>query len=238
MSLRAQFLAEVAERYGRVAGPELLPLVLAEVCAEVLAVDGAGLSLTGDPRVPLAASNNLAAHAERLQTTLGDGPCLTAAATSTPLVADTGVIASRWPMFHHGLTDQTPFRSVASVPLPESGRPVFGALDLYSTHPDAARLHDLAADSQAIADQIAAILLTAPTIDEDGDPTYTWMSAAPVTARRNVWVAIGMLLAHSRLSNHDALSILRGYALSHHTTLDDLADQLSQRRLSPTDILL
>lgn len=237
MSLQEQFLAEVARRYGRVAGPELLPLVLVEVCATVLSVHGAGLSLTGELRVPLAASNSLAARAEQLQSTLGDGPCLAATASSTPLVADAGLIASRWPMFYRDLVDKTPFRSIASIPLPEPGRGVFGALDVYSTHPDASRLRHIAADSTAIANQIAVTLLTAPTVDEDGDPAYTWMSAAPVTARRNVWIAIGMLLVNSRLDNHDALSILRGYALTHEITLDELANDLNERRLSPGDVL-
>jgi len=238
VSIREQFVVEVAERYGRVAGPELLPLVLVEVCAKVLSVDGAGLSLTGELRVPMAASNHLAARAERLQSTLGDGPCLAAAADATPLVAETGVIGNRWPMFHRELTSQTPFRSVASIPLREPRRSVFGALDLYSTAPDAVQLHSIAADSTALADQIAVTLLAAPSVDEDGDLAYTWMSAAAAAARRNVWIAIGMLLAHSRrLNNHDALSILRGYALTHHTSLDDLADDITERRIAPDDIL-
>jgi len=239
VNLHERFVAAVAQAYGRLAGPELLPLVLAEACATVLAVDGAGLSLTGQLRIPLAASNDHAISAERLQTTLGDGPCLTAAANSTPVLADDGTLADRWPMFHQELTEQTPFRSVASLPLQQPGRVPFGALDLYSAQPDANHLHQLATDTANIADQIALTLLAAPTTDdEDGGQAYTWLATTPATVRRNVWIAIGMLLVHRRITNHDALSILRGYALSHQTTLDDVAQQLTERQLSPENVLL
>ena len=61
--------------------PDLLPVRLAHVAAAVLAVDGVGLSLHGEPglRTPLAASSEVAATAERLQFTAGTGPCLFAA---------------------------------------------------------------------------------------------------------------------------------------------------------------
>ena len=60
--------------------PGLVPTAVSVACAEVLGVDGAGLSLVGDLRVPLAASTPEVRRAEQLQTTLGEGPCLAAVA--------------------------------------------------------------------------------------------------------------------------------------------------------------
>jgi hypothetical protein len=58
-------------------GPELLPVRVARACAQMLQVDGAGLSLvdTAQQRMPLGASSEEAATAERLQFTVGAGPC-------------------------------------------------------------------------------------------------------------------------------------------------------------------
>ena len=89
-------------------------------------LDGVGISLTGEVRIPLAATSTDAVTAEALQTTLGEGPCLTAAAHGTALVADATSMAATWPMFGAALTSGTPFRSVASVPLRTVGGPSSG----------------------------------------------------------------------------------------------------------------
>ena len=71
------------------AGPELLPVRLARACARMLPVDDAGLSLVdaAQQRVPLGASSDVAEVAERLQFTVGAGPCMTAQETRQPVFA-------------------------------------------------------------------------------------------------------------------------------------------------------
>ena len=61
-----------------VARPELLPVRLARACARVLPAAGVGISLFGSNgiRVPVGASDDDAAIAERLQFTAAEGPCL------------------------------------------------------------------------------------------------------------------------------------------------------------------
>ena len=116
------FVAVTGTMRGATVGPELLPMVLAQAAVSVLPVEGAGLSLIKDLRVPIGASDEIVARAEALQTTLGEGPCLTAAALEQPLVADHATMAARWPIFHQEFIAQTPYRSVASVPLrPDAG---------------------------------------------------------------------------------------------------------------------
>ena len=111
---------------------EALPTTLVESCRDLFELDAVGISLTGEVRVPLAATSTDAVTAEALQTTLGEGPCLTAAGHGTALVADAASMAATWPMFGAALTSGTPFRSVASVPLRIDGGSPFGAVDLYS----------------------------------------------------------------------------------------------------------
>ena len=89
MNLDQQFMAAVIDAHDtQDSATEMLPMLLAQACVKVLLpVTGAGVSITEDGlRVPLGASDATAAQAESLQTTLGEGPCLEATATSEPLV--------------------------------------------------------------------------------------------------------------------------------------------------------
>ncbi|HSU35277.1 MAG TPA: hypothetical protein VLJ88_06430, partial [Propionibacteriaceae bacterium] len=97
MSLDQRFMTAVLEAHdGHDSGADVLPMVLAQACVTVLSVSGAGVSLTdGRLRVPLGASDAVSARAEALQTTLGEGPCLEATATSDPIIADEASMAAR-----------------------------------------------------------------------------------------------------------------------------------------------
>jgi len=83
------------------AGVELLPVRLARACVQVLPVDGASISvLTEDFRYPLGASDDTANAAERLQFTQGEGPCLDALRTNSPVQANAQDIYRRWPLLY------------------------------------------------------------------------------------------------------------------------------------------
>jgi hypothetical protein len=220
------------------AGVELLPMLLAQACVDVLSVTGAGLSMTYQLRVPLGSSDPMAARAEALQASLGEGPCLAATAAADPLIAGEAEMATRWPMFYRELSTQTAYRGVASFPLHDTQRRRFGALDLYATDP--ADLHRLSMDevSVDVADPIAGILFDGPYTTSDGATELpVWMENQSVTRRMNVWVAVGMLIEHSSVTNDDALSVLRGYGYSHDLTLDTVADQVISRQVRPSELL-
>ena len=101
------------------AGPELLPVRLARACARILPVDGAGLSIldAAQQRTPLGASSPDAEVAERLQFTVGAGPCMTAADTRQPVFAVEEELRRRWPVFTELLQQETPYRAVVALPL-------------------------------------------------------------------------------------------------------------------------
>lgn len=240
MTLGEQFAAEVARVYdSERGGLELLPEVLAQTCARVLGVAGAGISMTMEGlRVPLGSSDEAVAAAERLQTTLGEGPCLDAVGSSQPLRFDLAAIADRWPVFHAEVLAQTPFRSISSVPIHLVGAPMVGALDLYSTEADGLRGLALDQVSVGIVDKIAALLFGAPAVAlERGITLPLWLTNDAVTNRMEVWVAVGTLIELAGLTNDAALAALRAYAISHQLTLDQVAFQIADRGLKPDVVL-
>ena len=100
-------------------GPELLPCRLARACTAALGVDGAGLSLhVGMLRTPIGASDAQTAHAERLQFTVGDGPCLRAQDNGTVIAFSLEDIARNWPALWASMLNETTYGGVLSVPLP------------------------------------------------------------------------------------------------------------------------
>jgi hypothetical protein len=224
---------------GRATPPELLPMALSEAVVAVLPVEGAGLSLLTDLRVPIGASDALAVHAEALQTTLGEGPCLSAAAAGGPLAADVAAMAAQWPVFCQEFITQTPYRSVASVPLRLDDGRTLGALDLYSTRAERLQLDFLAEIGAEVADPIAVMLFGGLPLPADADPLagVPWLSHDRASERMQVWMAVGILMERGRLTNPDALAVLRAYAFSHQRTLDAVAVDLAERKV-PAEALI
>ena len=214
------------------------PSVLAAAAASVLPVDGAGISLIDDAlRVPLGASAAAVTVAEQLQVTLGEGPCLTAAAARESLVADAATMASRWPVYAIELTAKTPFRSVAAVPLYDRPAHVFGALNLYSVRPVHPADFDLGVAVE-VATEMARFLtgeLPRPdgSVEEDLDG---WLDLPPAADRIEVWSAVGLVMSEFEEGDATALSRLRGYAFANDLTLDQLARNVLDRSVAPTDL--
>lgn len=237
-------MGELAERYlGAVAthgGGDLalLPAVLSRACVDVLPVDGAGVSITGALRVPLGASADDVRAAERLQSTLGEGPCLAAAEAGEPITADLAELAARWPLFHRELTVQTPYRSIVSLPIRAADERPLGALDLYSRAPEADRALVRVEVQHEVVDEIARLLLvplSTSTTQEPSDPR--WLESPPVHRRMHVWAAVGMLMAVGQQNEADALAVLRGYAFSHDQSLDDLAEAVVAREIDVLELV-
>jgi hypothetical protein len=204
---------------------ELMPDRLARAVTIALGADGAGLSgFTRNVRIPLGASSDAATTAERLQFTLGEGPCLAALAAGHAVVCDEKDILQRWPSTHSYLTAHTPYRSVVSLPLNVAGR-VGGALDLYLRGPSQAQAVDLT-DAATVADCACAVLTANAATDTPDHPGPNWLHGPTPTRRMMVWTAIGMLNVRLQLTAADALARLRAYAYAHDLNLDDLADSL------------
>ena len=215
---------------------EALPTTLVESCRDLFELDGVGISLTEEVRVPLAATSVDAVTAEALQTTLGEGPCLTAATHGTALVADASSMAATWPLFGAALTSGTRFRSVASVPLRAIGGSSFGAVDLYSVDAESTTLDAVINDAAQLGQVMGDSLIAAASAYGLRSTMPRWMRSPSANARFVIWSAVGMMMAHAGEPSRDALARRRGYAFSHNLSLDELASRLANRQLRPESI--
>ncbi|MFD0482745.1 GAF domain-containing protein [Kineococcus sp. GCM10028916] len=222
---------------------DLLPSALARITARLLPFDAAGLSLHGEPdtRVPLGASDDAAATAERLQFTHGDGPCFLAMRDGRPVVATEDRWRELWPVLAVDHFARTSFHGGLSVPL-RVGSSRFGVLDLYTR---SSRTLDgsTVIDAQVVAALVTSVLLQhLRGVDPTGfEPEAAgvhadWSDSPEAIRRRQVWVATGMVGLSLAVTSEQALSILRAHAFATSTTLDDLADDIVQRRFDVEEL--
>ena len=236
MDLGLEFAARVTAAELDLPGPELLPQRLTRACAELLPVDGAGLSVyfSADRRLPLGGSDPVADLAERLQFTVGEGPCLTSHSTREPVLADEGELSRRWPVFHDALVTHTPIRGIISLPL-HGGLEDVGALDLYLQPPGDVRdlgLADALTVTTALSSAFAAAM--------DGEPRTesgpSWLDSPSAGRRALVWQAVGFVSVGLEMSSTDALAVLRSHAYGRDEDLDTLAEAVLERRLTLAEL--
>jgi hypothetical protein len=213
--------------------PELLPVRLARAAATSLGVDGVGLSLhdAAGHSTPLAANDEAATTAERLQFTAGAGPCMFAAQSGWPVFAPEDQLRTRWPAFHNLLVTHTPFRSVVALSLPGELRG-HGGLDLYLTHPIGLVTFD-AVEALCVAELISNELTHVAAWTEWTEiEGPAWANTEPARQRARVWMATGMVRLTLQLEASDALAVLRSYAYAADRTVDALAADLVAGRLA------
>jgi diguanylate cyclase (GGDEF)-like protein len=127
---------------------------------EILPVTGAGVTLISPTLQPrYVAASNASAHAyERLQTELGEGPCLTAYLTGEAVTAQDLGHDERFPNFSPR-AGAIGLRAVFTFPL-RHGELLLGALDLYRDVAGPLSTEALAA-AQSLAEVAAAYLINA-----------------------------------------------------------------------------
>jgi hypothetical protein len=219
------------------AGAELLPVRLARACARTLPVDGAGLSLVdaAQQRIPLGASSLDAEVAERLQFTVGDGPCMTAQDTRLPVFAVEADLRRRWPVFTELLTGSTPFRAVVALPL-QPALAGAGAVDLFFRRSEDVLELDV---FEALA---VGELVTSTLSDAAVWSTWTpaegpeWLHGPTPRRRAAVWEAIGRVSVDLEVGAPAALALLRARAYSSGGNVDDVAAELLAGRVRSSDL--
>jgi hypothetical protein len=112
------------------------PERIAALCVRTLGVTGAGISMvtTSGNRGVVCATDDVAAHIEDLQFTLGEGPCVDAVHSGAPVLIDDldkpgDIIVERWPAFMRAATN-TGVKALFAFPL-RIGAISVGAIDLY-----------------------------------------------------------------------------------------------------------
>ncbi|MGY1804272.1 GAF domain-containing protein [Blastococcus sp. SYSU D00922] len=219
-------------------GPELLPVRLARASARTLAVDDAGLSLLDaeHQRVPLGASSPEAATAERLQFTVGAGPCMTAQETRQPVFATEEDLRRRWPAFADLLLGSTSYRAVVALPL-QPALAGAGAIDLYFRDPDDVPGLDVF-EALAVGELVSSALSEASVwstwVPGQGPE---WLQGPAPRQRAAVWEAMGKVGVELELDAPAALDLMRARAYGAGRTIEDVATDLLSGTLRAADLL-
>jgi GAF domain-containing protein len=231
-AVRAAVLAELRARTDHA-----VPLrLVCQACVRLLPIDGASASMmTGTAeRTMLYASDDVVAHIEALQFSLGEGPCVEAFETRRPvLVPDLAAApAQSWPVFAEEMIGQ-PVNAIFAFPL-QSGAISLGAMDLYRHRTGWFSQEELAI-ALALVDVAAMALLSLQLGEppEGGIGAEQWGMYGD---RAVVHQASGMLIAALGLSPEQALSRLRGYAFATGRMVDAVARDIVARDLSPTEL--
>jgi hypothetical protein len=202
---------------------------LCAVCLPVAGVDGAGIMLmSGDlPRGSVGATGEVSELIEEMQFTLGEGPCVDAfqqdRTVTEPDLADP--VTRRWPAFTPPVL-RAGARALFGFPL-RIGAVRLGALDLYRDRPGPLTDEQHAA-ALVLAGRPARQVLEAaagaapgalPTELESGDFHFVVHNAA------------GMISVQLGITVADALIRMRAHAFSHDRLLNDLAQDVVDRKL-------
>lgn len=226
MTDRTTILARLARLAAANASHENLAARLCEASRLILGAQGAWITVLDgtSSRLPLSATDQVAADLEDIQDVIGQGPSISAyhgnSAVTMTLHSDPD---DRWPEFSrtawHRIT--TVLRIDAYPMRPASD--TFGVLNTYFTTAEPLESGDAA---QFLADAVGAALLRDPVpIDDSGFDRGMW------SARSRLHQATGMVIAQLHMPPEDALAILRAHAYAHDATLADIAEQVVNRRL-------
>jgi GAF domain-containing protein len=194
---------------------DLLTRVATYAVRAIPGADGAGLTLIEVDRADtIVKSEPFVREVDDIQYGLGEGPCISAAATGTTMRSGSLGGDHRWPRFG-ARVGRLGVHSVLSLPL-RAGDEVVGAMNVYAHAKDAfderaERLGELFAVPAAIAVQNAQILAQTQRLAAN--------LQAALTHRAVIDQAIGILMSRSGATADEAFTRLRDLSQREHTKL-------------------
>ncbi len=205
---------------------------LCAACVDLLAVDGAALSLaSGGAFYSVGLAGTGIGPVEELQFTLGEGPCLDAVSSSAPVLAADLNDTHRWPAFA-GAVAGLGVRAVFALPVMVAGFPV-GVLTLCRHRPG--RLTGATATGVFLAAELAVLPLLdvmgtdmRAAVNDVGSPAWDELGSM---MRSEVYQATGVLIAQLGFPPGEAMVRLRAHAFATGTTISDVAYQILEHRL-------
>lgn len=223
-------LLRILARLGEVGGEAPSFTSVCRVAAALSGTEGAAIMLMADesPRGLLCATDEVSAHLEELQFTLGEGPGLDAHAQGAPVTEpDLQEPATpRWIAFTPAAVG-IGVRSVFAYPL-VVGSVRLGALNLYRARTGPLS-DDQHTDSLVLTGIAARTLLTMQADAPAG--VLSPQIEAESNLRLIVHQASGMVSVQLGISVADALVRLRAYAVAHDLLIDEVAARVIDRRL-------
>jgi GAF domain-containing protein len=223
----------IAEQPGPVDRPGNVADELRRICgaaAGALSAFGTGVSVMTATGIWgfAVASDPASQHLEELQFTLGEGPCIDAMATNSPvLIADVsdGAI-ERWPMYASAAHEYG-VRSVFAFPL-RTGESNLGVLDVFRDRTGRMTQEDVA-QSLTFA-EIARVTMLDGQDNAGADAMPEGFDEAP-GYRAEVFQAQGMVMVQLGVSLGEALIRMRAYAYAEGRLLVDVARDVVNRTL-------
>ena len=189
---------------------------------------GVGVSLLprGSEPITVAASSEASVLVEELQFTLGEGPCIDAYASRSPvLVPDLSATAAKsWPGYAPAAQDHG-VRAVFAFPL-QVGAARLGALDVYRDHTGS-----LSAETLSRALTFAEVAMQGLLDAGTGTQETADMMDESEGNRLEVYQAQGMVMVQLGVGAEEALARLRAFAYAHERRLNDVARDVIGRRL-------
>lgn len=191
-------------------------------CSDVVGVAGAALLLISTQRLLgcVAVSDPVTEAVEQVEYTLGDGPCMTAYRTKTPVfdpdLAEGG--DDRWPEFRRGAL-AVGIHAAFGFPL-FIDRICIGALNLYHDKPGPLTEAQVA-DARIVARMASRTLLNWQADAPQGK--LAWQLEQVPNHRVEVHQAAGRISVQADIPVTDALVVLRAYAFSEDRTISDVA---------------
>jgi hypothetical protein len=168
-----------------------------------------------------AASDGVALQIDKLEQTLGNGPCVDAIAKQTAQIQSDLTAGSRWPVLAARVIAETPVRGAMSIQLPVDHAKV-GALNLFSDTPGA---FDKASVERAIV--LGAFATVATHATAHGEDAAALRRG--LVSNRAIGKAIGMLMVLNDVSDDDAFDILRRTSQDSNVKVADIAGDIIRR---------
>ncbi|WP_017539502.1 GAF and ANTAR domain-containing protein [Nocardiopsis halophila] len=201
-----------------------------EACAEVVHSHGVGVivsSSTGTSTGSYYATSDLGRISDELQTALGQGPSISAAAEGTPvLVPDLSQPQARrrWPVFAESASAQG-LRSLFAFPI-GTGVAMLGALTVHRSDTGPLGEEGLACGLASAEAALDLMLHRGP------ETTVPWANGSDLGSHQvEVHQAAGMVSVQLDVAMDEAYARLRAHAFRHDLTLADVATEVVRRRL-------
>jgi ANTAR domain-containing protein/GAF domain-containing protein len=161
----------------------------------------------------LATSDPVAARADQLQYDLDEGPCVRSAKLDTNYLLFDVATDTRWPRYCAALMEHTPYRSVLSMQLEAEEA---AALNLFADQPGA--FDDADVDTAAVLAAHISTLVALHDVRHEAAHLQTALQT-----NRQIGAAIGVLMAHHKITEPEAFALLRTTSQTLHRKLRDIA---------------
>lgn len=196
--------------------PDQLQLAVAVVVGLVEGCDHAGVTMvTRDGLETMAATSELVTGGDRLQYELGEGPCVDTVKTHTTVISSEVASDPRWPHWGPVVAQRYGVGSMLSLLL-YTGNDSYGALNLYSTRPNAYNSDDILV-AHSLAAHLAVAVAAAREIDHRG---------LAMVSRLVIGQAEGILMERYKVSAEHAFDLLRHVSEDSNRKLVLIAEEL------------